>query len=274
MVVPRQANAYRSMTESEGDKQPAMIALRETSGVRGRPEFLRWGACIAAALFIHVAGAVALLTRWNDPADAVANAPVILIELAQVPVAPDVTPSRLPPGPQQPEVRPEPAQPKTVEKAEIKTELVKEAELPATQPKSADKPAEKKQIQKQASLASAPSAAQHRAERTAARTAGSASHNPDAVPNWKSALVARLERYKRYPPEAQSRGEYGVAQLSFSVDRNGAVHHAQVVRSSGSNVLDRETVALAERASPMPPPPSEITGAQIPIVVPIRYNAR
>jgi periplasmic protein TonB len=260
------------MTESEAQSQPAMIATRDTSTIRRRPDALRWGACIAVALFIHIAGAVALLARWNNPTDEVANAPVIMIELAAVPVAPDLTPSQLPPGPQQPEARPEPDQPKTVEKAEIKTELVKEAELPATQTKPADKPAEKKLIQRQASLASAPSTAQQRAERAAARTPGSVSHNPDAVPNWKSALVARLERYKRYPPEAHA--ETGVTQLAFSVDRSGGVHGAHVVRSSGSNMLDREAVALAERASPMPPPPAEITGAQIPIVVPIRYNAR
>ncbi|HEY6022756.1 MAG TPA: energy transducer TonB [Pseudolabrys sp.] len=251
-----------------------MIATREISTVRRRPDLLRWGACIAAALFIHIAGAVALLARWNEPADVVASAPVIMIELAPVPVAPDVTPPELPPGPRQPEARPEPELPKAVEKAEIVPERAKEAELPATQPKQSEKPQEKKTRQKQASLASAPSTAERRAERVSAPTSGSASHNSEAVPNWKSALVARLERYKRYPPEAQSRGEYGVAQLAFSVDRSGAVHHAHVVRSSGSTVLDRETVALAERASPMPPPPAEITGAQIPITVPIRYNVR
>lgn len=273
-MVSRQADAYRGMTEPDENKQPAMIALRETSGVRGRPEVLRWGACIAVALFIHIAGAVALLARWNDPADVVANAPVIMIELAPVPVAPDVTPSGLPPGPQQADAQAEPDLPKSIEKLEIKTELAKEAELPATQPKPAEKPTEKKPKQKQASLASAPSTAEQRAERAAAIAPGSTSHNPEAVPNWKSALVARLERYKRYPAEAQSRRENGVTQLAFSVDRSGGVHHAHVVRSSGSNVLDREAVALAERASPMPPPPAEISGAQIPIVVPIRYNVR
>ncbi len=262
------------MSEPEAQSQPAMFATRDTSTVRRRPDALRWGACIAVALSIHIAGAVALLARWNNPTDEVANAPAIMIELASVPVAPNVTQSQIAPGPQQPEARPEPDQPKTVEKAEIKTELVKQAELPATQTKPLDKPAEKKLIQKQASLASAPSTAQQRAERAAARAPGSVSHNPDAVPNWKSALVARLERYKRYPPEAQSRSETGVTQLAFSVDRSGGVHHAHVVRSSGSNVLDREAVALAERASPMPPPPAEIIGAQIPIEVPIRYNAR
>jgi periplasmic protein TonB len=258
----------------EARNPPEMIATRDASIVRRWADVVRWGACIAIALSIHIAGAVALLARWNDPPDVVASAPVIMIELAPVPVAPDVTPSRLPPGPQKPEAQPEPDQPKTVEKAEIKTELVKEAELPAMQSKPADKSAEKKLVQKQASLASAPSTAQQRAERAAARAPGSISHNPDAVPNWKSALIARLERYKRYPPEAQSRAETGVTQLAFSVDRNGGVHHAHVVRSSGSSVLDREAVALAERASPMPPPPVEITGAQIPIEVPIRYNAR
>ena len=34
-------------------------------------------------------------------ADLVANAPVIMIELAPVPVAPEIKPTELPPGPQQ-----------------------------------------------------------------------------------------------------------------------------------------------------------------------------
>ena len=104
---------------------------------------------------------------------------------------------------------------------------------------------------------------------------GASSRNPDAVPNWKSQLVARLERYKRYPSEAQSRGEQGVAQLAFSVDRSGGVHNARIVRSSGSSVLDRRNAGAGRSArQPLPPPPPEISGAQIPIVVPIRYNVR
>jgi len=262
------------MVELEANSQPEMIATREIPPLRGRPDVLRWGACIAVAVCIHIAGAVALLARWNDPSDAVANAPVIMIELAPVPVAPDVTPTRLPPGAQQAEAQLEPEQPKPIEKADIKADLAKEAELPETPSPPIEKPKESKLRQKHASLASAPSTADIRRERAAAPTPGAASRTPNALPNWKSALVARLERYKRYPPEAQSRGEYGVAQLAFTVDRSGAVHHARIMHSSGSNILDRETIALAERASPMPPPPAEISGAQIPIVVPIRYNTR
>jgi periplasmic protein TonB len=94
------------------------------------------------------------------------------------------------------------------------------------------------------------------------------------VPDWKSQLVAQLERNKRYPSEAQSRGDQGVVRLAFSIDRSGGVHNARIVGSSGSSALDQATLSLVARASPLPPPPPEVSGAQIPIVVPIRYNMR
>jgi protein TonB len=262
------------------EKPVAMKAIREIVASPRWPETGRWAICIALALGIHAAGAAALLARWSDGPDPVANAPVILIELAALPVAPDIKPTEVPPGPQQTEAQPEPEPVKPVEKPVEKTvELPPQpqaepqlAVMPT--PKPIEKPAEKKPRQRHASLASAPSAAEHQAERAAAPTPGTASHNPDAVPNWKSQLVARLERYKQYPSQAQSRGEQGVAQLAFSVDRSGGVHHARIVHSSGSGLLDEATLALAERAAPLPPPPPELAGAQIAIVVPIRYNMR
>jgi protein TonB len=83
-----------------------------------------------------------------------------------------------------------------------------------------------------------------------------------------------LERAKRYPSEARSHDELGIAQLAFSVDRHCGVHDAHIVRSSGSELLDRETLAMAERAQPLPPSPPELPGTQIAIVEPIRYNIR
>jgi len=251
-----------------------MIAKRDISVTRRWPDAARWGACFALALCFHAAGAMALLARWNDSSDLLANAPVIMVDLAPVAVAPDVTPNELPPGPQQTEAQPEPELPKPVEKLEIKPEPVKDAELVATPPKPVEKPKEKKPKEKHASLASAPSRAEQRGEHAAAPAPGAASHNPDALPNWKSALSARLERYKGYTPEAQSRGEARVAWVAFSVDRSGGVHNARIVRSSGSSLLDHEALTLPGRAAPLPPPPPDIVGAQIPIEVPIRYNAR
>ncbi|MGA9003263.1 MAG: energy transducer TonB [Pseudolabrys sp.] len=253
-----------------------MNATRDMVVVRRWPESARWVACFVLAAGFHVAGAAALLARWNDASDLVANAPVITIELAALPVAPETTPNEIPPGPQQQDTEPAPQPDKPLEK---KLELPPDPKAEPLQavvppPKAVEKPREKKPKQKHASLASAPSSADTKSERAAAPTAGANSQNPNALPNWKSQLVAQLERSKRYPPEAQSRGEQGVAQLAFSVDRSGGVHNARITRSSGSSLLDQATLALVARAAPLPPPPPEITGSQIPISVPIHYNMR
>jgi protein TonB len=232
----------------------------------------RWTLCFVLVLGFHVAGAAALLARWNGDADTVANAPVMMVELAPLPIAPETRPTDMPPGPQQAEAQPEPELEKPIEKPEVKAEPAKDAELSIAPPNPPERPKDTKAKQKHASLASAPTTAEQKAERAAAAAPGAHSHNPNALPNWKSALVARLERYKRYPPEA--RGEHGVAQLAFSVDRNGGVHHARILRSSGFSALDQATLALIARAQPLPPPPPEIQGAQIAIEVPIRYSTR
>jgi protein TonB len=253
-----------------------MSITRDTVVVRRWPESARWVACFALAAGFHVAGAAALLARWNDASDLVANAPVITIELAALPVAPETTPNEMPPGPQQQDAKPEPEPDKPLEK---KLELPPDPKAEPLQavvppPKVIEKPREKKPKQKHASLASSPSSADTKSERAAAPMAGANSQNPNALPNWKSQLVAQLERNKRYPPEAQSRGEKGIAQLAFNVDRSGGVHNARITRSSGSSLLDQATLALVTRAAPLPPPPPEITGSQIPISVPIHYNMR
>ena len=237
------------------------------------PEAARWGACFAFTIAFHAAGAAALFARWTEDSDLVANAPVILVDLAPVAVSPNITSNELPPGPQQQEAQPEPHPEKPIEKIELPPDPKTEPVVAVTPPpKPVENPKEKKPKQKHASLPSAPSMADQKAERAAAPIPGASSRNSDAVPNWKSQLVAALERQKRYPSEA--RGDQGTAQLAFSVDRQGGVHNARVTRSSGSSVLDHEALALVQRAQPLPPPPPEVQGAQIPIVVPIRYNAR
>src|SRR6266511_2632071 len=79
----------------------------------------------------------------------------------------------------------------------------------------------------------------------------------NAVPTWKTQIVALLERNKRYPESAQSRRQEGVAQVFFSLDRQGRVIDSRVVRSSGASALDDEALALLRRAQPFPPPPPE-----------------
>ena len=235
------------------------------------PEAARWGACFVFAVAFHAAAAAALFARWSEDSDLVANAPVIMVDLAPVAVSPNIT-NDVSPGPPQPDSEPEPEPKKPIEKIELPADLQAEPVVAMPPPKPVEQPKEKRPKQKHASLASMPSRADQQANQAAAPMPGASSRNSNAAPNWKTQLVAALERQKRYPSEA--RGDQGTAQLAFNVDRQGGVHNARVTHSSGSSVLDHEALSLVQRAQPLPPPPPEVPGAQIPIVVPIRYNAR
>ena len=248
-----------------------MIVGTKTFSFSRWPEAARWGACFALAVAFHAAGAAALFARWTEDSNLVAGTAVVMVDLAPVAVSPNIT-TDVAPGPLQQEAEPEPQPEKPIEKVELPPDPQAEPVVAVTPPPKLEPPKEKKPKQKHASLASAPTRADQQVDRPAAPMPGLSSRNSDALPNWKTQLVAKLERSKRYPSEA--RGDQGIAQLAFSVDRQGGVHNARIVRSSGSSVLDHETLALVQRAQPLPPPPPEVSGAQIPIVVPIRYSAR
>ena len=267
---------------------------------------LRWTACFVLVLGVHAAAAASLLARWQPADEPVAGGPPILIELSPLAAAPDAPPSEAAPGPQQmqaqqpavaPAETPEPEKPqvtaagtppeempveKTAPPAPVDTPPLPHlppmtaavTRPPPRRPHEAARPKEQRHQHKLADLNTAPPRTAHAAPRAVAPSPGAATHDPNAMPAWKSELVARLQRYKRYPSEAQARGEEGVAQLAFSVVRGGGVHIARIARSSGSILLDRATLDLLARAQPLPAPPPDIRGAQIAVVVPIKYNLR
>jgi protein TonB len=95
---------------------------------------------------------------------------------------------------------------------------------------------------------------------------------PRVEPSWQTALVRHLQQYKRYPGDAQARGEEGVVQLSFTVDRTGHVLNREIVRSSGHRELDNEVMSMIERAQPLPPFPATMPQAKLELTVPIRFS--
>lgn len=87
--------------------------------------------------------------------------------------------------------------------------------------------------------------------------------------NYHGIVAAHLARYKQYPAEARNRGEQGVATLAFSLDGSGRVTSSRLVRTSGIASIDREVQAMAQRASPFPPPPS---GRPMSFTVPVNFR--
>jgi protein TonB len=249
----------------------------------------RWSACCALVVGAHALAATALLAHWSAASPLTpAGGPLIMVTLAPAPAAPEPKPPELPPAPvasqAQPEVAPEPARQAAAETQPIVApEAPSPDALPVLPPvRPLRQPAKPTQHEterhapreRHASLSTAAPQARHRSPHAQTAAPGPVSHDPDAVPNWRSRLVAQIERYKSYPDAAKERGDQGEAEVAFSVDRQGGVHRVRLVRGTGNALLDRDALAWVVRAAPLPPPPPDIAGALIPIVVPLRYHLR
>jgi protein TonB len=208
-----------------------------------RREFGRWFVCGLAVLCAHAAIVTALM-QWRDPiGEGDLGNDVILLELRPEQIQADPTPEK-PVEPIEQKRDPLPEQPSEVM-------VPPEAPTPQLQPRP------------QEEIPPAP-----------ATTAAQEAHARISVANWRSQIAAILEHNKRYPQPARERREQGVAQLAFSIDREGRVLSSRIVTSSGFAALDEETLALLQRAQPFPEPPSEVPGTEIKFTVPVRYGIR
>lgn len=93
-----------------------------------------------------------------------------------------------------------------------------------------------------------------------------------APPHYLTAVLARLQEAKRFPEKARARGDEGRAVVRLFIQRSGALGHAQVVRSSGSALLDQAALDTVRRAAPFPPLPAEIAGAALVLNAPMNFK--
>jgi len=221
-----------------------MIALT----VEDRADLLRWVVSGAIILFAHGAIAASLLLG-APPEEESSQGAAIVIELAEMPVAPsDVTPTE----PETPKEQPE-------EKIEEKIEAPSDvAMLPEPKP-------EPPKAVEEDTPPPAPTTAPIEGRQD---TSGA-----NLLPKWQKEISTILERNKRYPSEARANRQQGVAKIAFNMDRQGRVLSTRLVASSGSSALDQEALALAQRAQ-LPPPPVVFAGGEITVTVPIRFNLR
>jgi len=201
----------------------------------------RWAIAAMIVLGVHV-GAVASYLYVHVPEEIGDDSSVVAVELS--PIDSDID---------QPEVAPVPE----TQQKEVETPPPDESQTIVAPPP--EKPVEKNEEQRPPTPA------------MPARIKGGA---PRVEPSWQTGLVKHLQQYKRYPAEAQSRGEEGVVLLSFSVDRNGHVLSRQVVRSSGYPELDAEVMTMIQRAEPLPPFPASMPQPKLELTVPIRFSLR
>ena len=77
-----------------------------------------------------------------------------------------------------------------------------------------------------------------------------------AKASWENALSRQLNRHKRVPKAALGRRGQWEAVVAFTVDRSGRVMSAELKKSTGVPVLDKEALEWLQRTSPFPPPPN------------------
>jgi TonB family protein len=92
--------------------------------------------------------------------------------------------------------------------------------------------------------------------------------DPAVVLNWKLAIAAHLRTHTD-AAIAREFGSEGSATLWVVIDRKGVVHRAGIERSSGTPLLDKESLKAIYAAQPFPSPPSGFIGDRFRFVVPI-----
>lgn len=93
-------------------------------------------------------------------------------------------------------------------------------------------------------------------------------------PDYLGLIVARIERAKRYPPEARAARQEGTARVRFTLDRSGALARWRLEKSSGVAALDAEAGEMLRRAAPFPPFPADISRDQIELSAPVEFSLR
>ena len=88
--------------------------------------------------------------------------------------------------------------------------------------------------------------------------------------DWRGALDTWLRGHRHYPEEARRRGDQGLVLVHFSIDRQGHVSDAELVRGSGSALLDDAVLAMLRNAV-VPAFPAGMAQDRVALTVQIRF---
>ena len=83
-------------------------------------------------------------------------------------------------------------------------------------------------------------------------------------------IVEKISRYRFYSRQ-QNSNQHGLVVTRLTLARDGGVLDVSLLKSSGSATLDSAVVQTIRQASPFPPLPAELGGAQT-FIVPVNYT--
>ena len=90
--------------------------------------------------------------------------------------------------------------------------------------------------------------------------------------SYGNTLWDAIGKYKNYPKVAQMRGWQGETVIELLLDGKGSLQSKRILKSSGHEVLDKEALAMVDKATPFPPPPETLRAGSFSIKIPIPFR--
>src|SRR5215475_59533 len=103
---------------------------------------------------------------------------------------------------------------------------------------------------------------------------GDGADDPGSLAQYRLALIAAAKRHKLYPSRAIARGWQGRVDVRLIIDADGALSGASVERSSGHDMLDRQSLDMLRKAHALTPIPPALRGRDFAVEIPVVYELK
>jgi len=159
------------------------------------------------------------------------------------------------------------SKPKPILKAIVKPKVIEST-------KTKESPIEENNQQRE--LETAASSATTASTSISATTPSLSSTSPVIKASYEASLVDWLQRYKRYPTMAKRRGQEDIIELKITIDKEGNVLSQEIIKTSLYKSLNRATLKMIKRASPLPPVPEDIQNnkTRFTFIIPVVFKLK
>src|SRR5262245_7844220 len=103
---------------------------------------------------------------------------------------------------------------------------------------------------------------------------GDGADDPGSLAQYRLALIGAAKRHKLYPSQAIARGWQGRVEVRLMIGADGALSGASVKRSSGHDMLDRQSLEMLRKAHALTAIPPALRGRDFAVEIPVVYELK
>ncbi|HKC44057.1 MAG TPA: TonB family protein [Burkholderiales bacterium] len=103
---------------------------------------------------------------------------------------------------------------------------------------------------------------------------GDGADEPGSLAQYRLALIGTAKRHKLYPSQAIARGWQGRVEVRLVIGADGVLSAASIKRSSGYDMLDRQSLDMLRKAHALTPIPPALRGRDFAVEIPVVYELK